>query len=110
LLDVVVALVVLGLSGIALITLLGQTAYSVRKVRDTERLTRGASDELGRFVIYDRAQLTAMLGRSLHRGWVIDVRQATPSLFDVTVASDDTTPPVLGTTLYRPDSVHADVP
>src|SRR5678815_4332427 len=63
LLDVVIALVVLGLSGTAMITLLGQTAHSVRAVRDTERDVRQASDELGRFVVYDRARLAAMVGR-----------------------------------------------
>src|SRR4051812_26008370 len=80
LLDVVIALVVLGLSGTAFIALLGQTAHSVRKVRNTERLTRLASDELGRFVLYDRARVSGMLGQSFARGWSIRVEQSAPGL------------------------------
>jgi len=110
LLDVVIALVVLGLSGVAFVTLLGQTAHSMRNVRDTERLTRRASDELGRFVIYDRAQLIAMSGRSVSRGWLFTVSQVAPGLFDVAIASVDNSTPVLETTLYRPDTSRADIP
>jgi hypothetical protein len=106
LLDVVIALVVLGFSGVAMITLLGQTAHSVRTVRNTERELRRASDELGRFVVYDRAQLTGMVGRSLSHGWSIDVRQATPDLFDVAIAESDTSAALLRTAVYRPDTLH----
>jgi hypothetical protein len=107
LLDVIVALVVLGLSGVAMITLLGQTAHSMRSVRNTERQSRRASDELGRFVVYDRAQLIAMVGRSLSHGWSIEVQQATPDLFDVSIAESDTSAALLRTTIYRPDTLHA---
>jgi hypothetical protein len=107
LLDVVIALVVLGFSGVAMITLLGQTAHSVRTVRNTERELRRASDELGRFVVYDRAELMAMVGRSLSHGWSIEVRQATPDLFDVSIAESDTSAALLRTTIYRPDTLHA---
>jgi hypothetical protein len=107
LLDVIVALVVLGLSGVAMITLLGQTAHGMRSVRNTERQSRRASDELGRFVVYDRAQLIAMVGRSLSHGWSIEVRQATPDLFDVSIAESDTSAALLRTTIYRPDTLHA---
>ena len=110
LLDVVIALVVLGLSGVALITLLGQTARSVRSVRTTEREIRRASDELGRFVAYDRAQLIAMLGRSRSHGWTIDVAQASPDVFDVSIANSDTTGAMLRTSIYRPAEAHGSEP
>ena len=107
LLDVVIALVVLGLSGTGLITLLGQTAHSMRTVRTTEREIRRASDEIGRFVTYDRSQLVAMVGRWRSRGWTIRVAQPSSDLFDVSIANSDSTGPLLHTTLYRPDTVHA---
>jgi hypothetical protein len=110
LLDVVIALVVLGLSGVALITLLGQTAHSMRVVRNSERLTRRASDELSRLVIYDRVQLTELAGRSLSHGWWLDVGQFAPGLFDVAISETDSTPPVLRTTFYRPDTTHEHTP
>lgn len=108
LLDVVVSLVVLGLSGTGLIALLGQTAHSVRHVRDTEREVRRASDQLARLVVADRAQLLAMEGQTVSRGWIVTIVQRSPDLFDVVIA--DTTAPVLRTTLYRPDTTHGERP
>jgi hypothetical protein len=110
LLDVVIALVVLGLSGVAMIALLGQTAHSVRTVRNTERDVRRASDELGRFVVYDRSQLIAMVGRSSSHEWSIVVLQAGPDLFDVSIADSDTSAVLLRTSVYRPDTLHAASP
>jgi Tfp pilus assembly protein PilV len=110
LLDVVVSLVVLGLGGIALITLLGQTAHSVRTVRNTERQLRDASDELGRFVAYDRAQLVAMVGRTASHEWSVEIIRATPDVFDVAIAESDTSAVLLRTSVYRPDTVHASSP
>jgi len=108
LLDVVIALVVLGLSGTAMITLLGQTAHSVRSVRNTERDVRDASDELARFVVYDRAQLAAMVGRRRSHGWSLEITQAAPDLFEVTIADNDTSAVLLRTSVYRPDTTHAE--
>ena len=108
LLDVVAALVVLGLSGTGLIALLGQTAHSVRHVRDTEREVRRASDQLARLVVADRAQLLAMVGQTVSRGWIVTIIHSSPDLFDVVIA--DTTAPVLRTTLYRPDTTHGERP
>lgn len=110
LLDVVISLVVLGLSGLGLISLLGQGAHSARSVRDTERDVRRASDELGRFVLYDRARFITMTGRSWSSGWRIEVAQASRELFDVSIAKSDTSAVLLRTTVYRPDTLDAAVP
>lgn len=106
-LDGVVALTVLGLSGVGLITLLGQTEHSIRKVRDSERAVRRASDQMGRFTTYDRTQLVALVGRSNVNGWVVQVIQPSSELFDVAIAPSDTEPFALHTTLYRRDTSHA---
>lgn len=112
LLDVVVSLVVLGLSGAGLITLLGQTAHSVRHVRDTEREVRRASDQLARLVAADRALLLSMVGQTVSRGWIVTIGQSSSDLFDVVIADTTTPAPVLHTTLYRPppDTTRADRP
>ena len=110
LLDVVVALTLLGSSGVALIALVGQTARTMRAVAFTERETRLAARELDRFVLYDRAQLLAMAGRHELRDWSLDVEQVDPDLFDVTIARSDTGPPLLRSTVYRPDSIDAPAP
>jgi len=109
-LDVVISLSILGLSGTGLITLLGQTAQSVRHVRDTERQVRRASDQLGMFAAYTRPQLVAIVGSSRVREWTVQVRQSATDLFDVVIADTVTGAPVLATTLYRPDTTRAEVP
>lgn len=110
LLDVVVALTLLGLSGVGLIALAGQTARTMRSIAFTERETRLAARELDRFVLYDRAQLIAMTGRRELRDWSVDVEQVDAYLFDVALARNDTSPPLLRTTFYRPDTVDAPTP
>jgi hypothetical protein len=79
-------------------------------VRNTERDVRHASDELGRFVAYDRARLVAMAGRSWSHGWRIDIVQAGSDLFDVAIAESDTSAVLLRTSVYRPDTLHATSP
>ena len=107
LLDVVVSLALLGLSGTAMITLLAQTAHSMRQVRATERELRGASDELGRLAPLDRRALAAMTGESVRRGWLISVAERAPGLFDVGIADTAGRSTLLRTTFYRPDSTNA---
>lgn len=104
LLDVVVSLALLGLSGTAMVSLLAQTANTMRHVRDADREVRRASDELGRLAIADRATLATMTGQSVQRGWIITVTERSTNLFDVDIADTIAKSPVLHTTLYRADT------
>lgn len=108
LIEVLVALVLLATAGTGLITLLGQTSHSMRVTLESERLVRGASEELDRFALYDRTALLGLAGRSRSHGWTVDVELAAPGLFGVRIAESDTTRVLLATTLYRlADSSHA---
>jgi Tfp pilus assembly protein PilV len=109
LLEVMISLVVLGSSGVAMLALLGQTSRTMRSARDTEREVRQASAELDRFVMYDRATLIAFVGRSMVRGWTLDVTQPAAELFDVAISRDGAAP-LLRTTFYRPDTTDAGGP
>jgi len=102
LLEVMLAVVLLATSGTALITLLGQSAHSLRRVRQTELEAQRASDELGRFVTYDRTQILASVGQSVSRGWLVSVAQSAPELFEVVIADTITRAAILRTTVYRP--------
>jgi Tfp pilus assembly protein PilV len=111
LIEVLVALVLLATAGTGFITLLGQTAHSMRGVRDTERLVNLASAQLDQLVLFDRAQLAARQGRAPLGRWSLEVIQRTPELFDVSIAATDTSAALLSTTLYRPDTTtHATTP
>jgi Tfp pilus assembly protein PilV len=106
--EVLVAIVMLALTGTALITMLGQTSYSMQTTIESERLARAATVELNRIVLADRSTLVASVGRRAVRGWTIDVASISPALFDVRIAESDTGAALLRTTLYRPlsDSIH----
>lgn len=104
LLDVVVSLALLGVSGTAMLTLLDQDAHSMRQVRDTERELRGASDELGRLAALDHRGLAAMLGESVRHAWSIRVAEPAPGLFDVAIADTAMRTTLLRTSIYRPDT------
>lgn len=110
LLEVTVALVLLGMSGTALITLMGQSSHSLRRVRRAELQVQAASDELTRFVAYDRAEMIASVGQSLRRGWIVTIAQRAPDLFDVVIADTVTKAAILRTTLYRPDTIDVGTP
>lgn len=105
LLEVMISLVLLGTSGTALIALMGQSAQGLRQVHRAELEVQSASDELGRFVAYDRAQMVASIGRSTSHGWLVTVAQRAPELFDVVIADTIVNAPIVRTTLYRPDTI-----
>lgn len=110
LIEVLVALVLLATAGTALVTFVGQTSHTLRRLRDEERLTRLASAELDRLILWDRAAIMRHVGRSAAGAWVLTVRQSTPELFDVSIARSDTSAILLRTSIYRPDTTHAAFP
>jgi type II secretory pathway component PulJ len=107
LVEVLVALVVLAVGGVALVTLLGQTGSTMRTTHEAERRTADASAILRRFEAMDRAALVAAIGRRDVAGLRAQIAEPIPDLFGVDVAESDTSPLLLRTTLYRPDSSHA---
>jgi type II secretory pathway component PulJ len=105
--EVLLSLVLLAMGGTALITLLGQTAHSIESLRITERETRAAGLELSALAVLDRTQLTARVGRIRSHGWSMTIDRPSPALFDVSIATSDTSMVLLRTTLYRPDTTNA---
>jgi Tfp pilus assembly protein PilV len=110
LIEVLIALVLLATAGTALVVFLGQTAHTLRHMRNEEQLTRLASVQLDRIVLWDRAAFVARVGHSTLDGWTIDVRQATPELFDIAIAASDSGAVLLRSTAYRPDSIDVATP
>jgi len=105
--EVLLSLVLLAIGGTALVTLLGQTAHSIESLRVTERETRAAGLELSALAVLDRTQLAARMGRTRSHGWSMAIDRTSTALFDISIAASDTTMVLLRTTLYRPDTTHA---
>ncbi|HEY4216570.1 MAG TPA: hypothetical protein VGM67_05500 [Gemmatimonadaceae bacterium] len=104
--EALIATVLLATAGVALITLLGQTAHSMRSVRMSERQTRDASERLDHLVLLDRADLLAREGQTAFGGWALSITAIEADLFDVSISETDTSAPLLQTTLYRPDTAN----
>jgi len=104
LIEVLVALVLLAVSGVAMVTLLGQTGHSMRASRDAELETGAASRILDGFAAMDRTGLLTSLGRHDSGGFRAEVVEESPDLFRVAVAASDTSVVLLQTVFYRPDT------
>jgi len=102
--EVVLALVLMAIAGVALITLMGQTAQSIESLRATERQTRAASVELSALSVLGTTELSERVGRMHVRGWSMSIERTSTNLFDVAIAASDTGMVLLRTTLYRPDT------
>jgi Tfp pilus assembly protein PilV len=102
LIEVCVALVLLATAGTGLVTLLGQTAHSIRTTSESERDVRSASTELDRLTLMDRATLMTRLGSLTTHGWTIDIRAVDSTLFDASISPAGSSAVLLSTTLYRP--------
>jgi Tfp pilus assembly protein PilV len=110
LIEVLIALVLLAMAGTGLVIFLGQTAHTLRHVRDEERLIRLASAELDRMTLWDRPTFIARTGRSRVASWTVHVRPLTTELFDISIAASDTGAVLLRTIAYRPDTIDAGTP
>jgi len=104
LLDVLLALVLLAVSGTALISLLGQTTHSLQHTQTTEHLLHAASSELAALSLLSHDELTTHAGRTSRHGWTIHITPRGTSLFDIDIATSDSTTALIHTTLYRPDT------
>jgi Tfp pilus assembly protein PilV len=102
LIEVCVALVLLATAGTGLVTLLGQTAHTMRSVYASERATRLASKELDRIALLDRAGMLARAGKRTARGFTVELIPVPTDLFDARVFSDSSAAVLLATTFYRP--------
>jgi len=106
--EAVIATVLLATTGVALITLLGQTEHSMRSTRTSERAVRDASEHLDRLVLLSRADIIAREGQTPFAGWSLTVTEVGSGLFDVAIAPANGSAPLLRTTIYRPDTANAE--
>src|SRR5829696_2346705 len=83
LLEVLVALVLVGLVAAGWATLLGQGTHSVRAARAREAEIHAASDQLDRMLASSQRQLTGRLGTVRAHGLVVTVGEIAPALFSV---------------------------
>ncbi|MEO7455562.1 MAG: hypothetical protein ABIY52_04825 [Gemmatimonadaceae bacterium] len=101
LLEVMLGTAILGMAGVALITLLQQTTETVRQGRNAERRTQLATEVLNRISLWSRAELEAHVGRARLGAFDVEVSMPADRLYDVVLHDTLTDAPVLRTVIYR---------
>lgn len=104
LLEVLVALAILGLAAAGWATLFGQSMHAVRLMQSRDAEMRNATAQIARVSTWSRPQLAARVGRTNASGFLLIVGPITPSLYDVTIADTTHGAPLLRTSFYARDT------
>ena len=102
LLEVLVAMTILGIAGTSITTLAVDSGRQVRHARESELALRRANALLTSVSLWSREDLDRHLGDRAQGDWRMTVTRATPSLYEVALRDGTVTPPFLRTVLYRP--------
>ena len=103
LLEILVALVMVVLTGLGFVTLVQQTMTSLQVVQRTERDTFEASSILERLSLLDRQVLAQRMGLTRVRGLEVRLARLDAGLFAVAVTDTVSRRPLLETVLYVPE-------
>jgi type II secretory pathway pseudopilin PulG len=101
LLEVLVALAILGASGAALATLAVGASDAVARARSRDDEVRRASAFLEVVALWPREDLDRHLGRRPQGEWTLEVRHPTANLYLVALSDSGASHPLLATSLYR---------
>ena len=104
LLEVLVALAILGTAGSAFIGIAMQSARATQGARDEERRMRAASDFLDKVSLWERVDLDRHLGDRPEGEWRLRLSRVSRDLYAVAVTDSTGGRMLLQTSLYRPDS------
>jgi type II secretory pathway pseudopilin PulG len=102
LLEVLVALAILGASGAALATLAVGTSDAVLRARQRDDDVRRASAFLEAVALWPREDLDRHLGARPQGEWTLEVRHPVANLYLVGLSDSGSAQPLLATSLFRP--------
>jgi type II secretory pathway pseudopilin PulG len=105
LLEVLVALAILGMAGSAFVGIAVQSARAAQLARDAETRITAASDFLDKVSLWQRADLDRHLGDRPEGSWRLRVNRVSPDIYDVVLSDSTGGRLLLETALYRPDSL-----
>ena len=107
LLEVLVALTVLSVAGIATLSASRQAAEAVERARWADEETRAASAFLDAVALWPRADLDRHLGVRDEGAWHLRVDRHSPTIYRVTLTDTSDVRVLLATSLYRPEATFA---
>jgi type II secretory pathway pseudopilin PulG len=107
LLEVLVALAILGTAGLATVTLATESWRAVRAAREADRSFREASAFFDAVALWPREDLDRHLGDRAQGPWRMHVDRPLPTLYVVTLADSSGRDTLLVTSLYRTEPPRA---
>jgi type II secretory pathway pseudopilin PulG len=110
LLEVLVAIALLAISGITMLTLASESLRAVARARMAEQDLTRASALLEAVALWPREDLDRHLGTRPQGSWRMRVERPLPTLYTITLtdsAAGIGVPPLLATALYRLEGAHA---
>lgn len=110
LLEAIVALVILSVAGTAAVTLVSQSADSVRRARVADEEMREANAFFHAVALWTRDDLDRRLGERPQGRWKLLIQRPTPTLYEVVLTDSALTREVLRTTLYRAEPRKPELP
>ena len=107
LLEVLIAVAILGSVGIATIGLATESWRAVRTAREADEALREASAFFDAVALWPREDLDRHLGDRAQGPWRMRIDRPTPTLYVVTLADSSTGRTLLETSLFRPEPLRA---
>ena len=104
LMEVLVALTILGISAAAWVGMLGQGMHAVRGAQARDAQIRQAAEQLDRATLWTGADFAARAGRRTLNGFLWSIVEIRPSLYDVAIADTLSGSTILRTSFYVRDS------
>jgi prepilin-type N-terminal cleavage/methylation domain-containing protein len=104
LLEVLVALMILGIAGAAAITLAVDAGNSLRRAQTAEGEMRAANAFLDRVSLWGRGDLDRRLGERLQGQWRLRIDRPAPTLYVVELRDSSAQRVLLRTAIFRADS------
>lgn len=110
LLEAIIALVILTVSGVAAVTLVSQSADAVVRARIADAEAREASGFLYAVSLWTREDLDRRLGDRAQGEWRLIIQRPSPSLYEVVLTDSAATHEILRTVLFRPEPPRPEAP
>lgn len=107
LLEVMVALLILGVAGSAAVVMASQASRAVASAEEHEAALREASAFLDAVALWTRADLDRRLGERSQGPWRLRIDRPEPTLYLVSLRDTLTDAELLRTALFRQDSTRA---
>lgn len=104
LLEVIAAMTLLMIGGIAGASLIAQVAHSVAEAERIDRETASASAVLGRIGLWSRDRLVSAEGESIRFEFVVSIQHLAPTLFRVSVRRTGNRSVVVESVFHKPEA------